>query len=29
MANLTIPFLYTYPGFVSGKIAPWEEDGEQ
>jgi hypothetical protein len=26
---LTIPFLYTYPGFVSEEIAPWEEDGEQ
>lgn len=25
---LTIPFLYTYPGFVSEEIAPWEEDGE-
>jgi hypothetical protein len=26
---LTIPFLYTYPGFVSEEIAPWEEDDEQ
>jgi hypothetical protein len=26
---LTIPFLYTYPGFVCEEIAPWEEDGEQ
>ena len=26
---LTIPFLYSYPGFVSEEIAPWEEDGEQ
>jgi hypothetical protein len=26
---LTIPFLYTYPGFVSEEIARWEEDGEQ
>jgi hypothetical protein len=26
---LTIPFLYTYPGFVSEEIATWEENGEQ
>jgi hypothetical protein len=26
---LTIPFLYSYPGFVSEEIAPWEEYGEQ
>jgi len=26
---LTIPFLYTYPGFSSEEIASWEEDGEQ
>src|ERR1700730_6740352 len=26
---LTIPFLYTYPGFVGEEIAPWEEGGEQ
>jgi hypothetical protein len=26
---LTIPFLYSYPGFVSEEVAPWEEDGEQ
>ena len=26
---LTIPFLYTYPGFVCEEIAPWEEDDEQ
>jgi hypothetical protein len=26
---LTIPFLYTYPGFVSEETAPWQEDGEQ
>jgi hypothetical protein len=26
---LTIPFLYTYPGFASEEISPWEEDGEQ
>lgn len=26
---LTIPFLYTYPGFVTEELAPWEEDGEQ
>ena len=25
----TIPFLYTYPGFISEEIAPWQEDGEQ
>jgi hypothetical protein len=26
---LTIPFLYTYPEFVSEEIAPWQEDGER
>src|ERR1700745_569640 len=26
---LTIPFLYTYPGFVSEEIELWEENGEQ
>ena len=26
---LTIPFLYTYPGFVSEEIPPWEEDNEE
>jgi hypothetical protein len=26
---LTIPFLYTYPGFVTEELAPWEESGEQ
>jgi len=25
---LTLAFLYTYPGFVSEEIAPWQEDGE-
>ena len=25
---LTLPFLYTYPGFVTEEIAPWQEDGE-
>jgi D-isomer specific 2-hydroxyacid dehydrogenase, NAD binding domain len=25
---LTQPFLYTYPGFVTDEIEPWEEDGE-
>ena len=25
---LTIPFLYTYPGFVTEELSPWEEDGE-
>ena len=25
---LTIPFLYTYPGFVTEELAPWEENGE-
>jgi hypothetical protein len=24
----TIPFLYTYPGFVIEELPPWEEDGE-
>jgi hypothetical protein len=26
---LTIPFLYTYPGFVTEELAPREESGEQ
>jgi hypothetical protein len=26
---LTIPFLYTYPGFMAEELAPWEENGEQ
>jgi hypothetical protein len=26
---LTIPFLYTYPGFATEEIAPWQEDGEE
>lgn len=26
---LTLPFLYTYPGFVCEEIAPWREDGEE
>src|SRR6202049_1488446 len=26
---LTIPFLYTYPGFMTEELAPWEENGEQ
>jgi len=26
---LTIPFLFTYPGFVTEELAPWEENGEQ
>jgi hypothetical protein len=25
---LTLPFLYTYPGFESVEIEPWHEDGE-
>jgi hypothetical protein len=25
---LTSPFLYTYPGFVSEEIEPWQENGE-
>jgi hypothetical protein len=25
---LTIPFLYTYPGFVMEELPPWQEDGE-
>ena len=25
---LTTPFLYTYPGFVTEEISPWEENGE-
>jgi hypothetical protein len=26
---LTLPFLYTYPGFICEEIAPWQEDGEE
>jgi hypothetical protein len=26
---LTIPFLCTYPGFVTEELGPWEESGEQ
>ena len=26
---LTIPFLYTYPGFYTEELTPWEENGEQ
>jgi hypothetical protein len=26
---LTIPFLYTYAGFVTEELAPWQENGEQ
>lgn len=26
---LTIPFLYTYPGFVVEELAPWHEEGEE
>jgi hypothetical protein len=26
---LTLPFLYTYPGFACEEIDPWEENGEQ
>ncbi len=26
---LTTPFLYTYPGFVTEELAPWQEDGEE
>ncbi len=26
---LTLPFLYTYPGFETEEIAPWSEEGEQ
>ncbi len=26
---LTIPFLYTHPGFVTEELAPWQENGEQ
>ena len=26
---LTIPFLYTYPGFVTEELTPWEENGER
>ncbi|MDQ0899543.1 MULTISPECIES: hypothetical protein [unclassified Paenibacillus] len=25
---LTHPFLYTYPGFVTEELAPWQENGE-
>ena len=25
---LTIPFLYTWPGFATEELQPWEEDGE-
>ena len=25
---LTLPFLYTYPGFACEEIEPWHEDGE-
>lgn len=25
---LTTPFLYTYPGFITEEIEPWEENGE-
>jgi hypothetical protein len=25
---LTIPFLYTYPGFVTAELPPWSENGE-
>ncbi len=25
---LTTPFLYTYPGFITEEISPWEENGE-
>jgi hypothetical protein len=26
---LTLPFLYTYPGFLCEEIAPWDENGER
>ena len=26
---LTTPFLYTYPGFVTEELDPWQENGEQ
>jgi len=26
---LTIPFLYTYPGFMTEELPPWHEDGEK
>jgi hypothetical protein len=26
---LTIPFLYSYPGFVTEELSPWQEDGEE
>lgn len=26
--HLTIPFLYTYPGFVTEELPPWHEGGE-
>jgi hypothetical protein len=27
--HLTIPFLYTYPGFVTEELAAWQENGDQ
>ncbi len=26
---LTVPFLYTYPGFITEELTPWEENGER
>ena len=26
---LTTPFLYTYPGFMSREVEPWDEDGQR
>jgi hypothetical protein len=26
---LSIPFVYTYPGFVTEELAPWQENGEE
>jgi hypothetical protein len=26
---LTIPFVYTYPGFVTEELSPWQENGEE
>jgi hypothetical protein len=26
---LTLPFLYTYPGFVTEEMEPWHENGEE
>jgi len=26
---LTIPFLFSYPGFVTEELAPWKESGDQ